>query len=225
MENNFLKGLELIDSLKPSDDIETIKKTLIEAYKMSDRLLDATTLLSRFIDNFYQKEKILTDAIKQEYSYLLNEGSLPLDDGMMARQFIRALYELSNLYKDFEKYPLLIKVYEAINDLKSGYPYGINHDLYALYTYFDKDERHNFESIKTSDKLLIDCIYEYERSNYELAKKYRDELVSFCPNIIEILDGNDEIVDEDVSNMLRRYAFYINRITSIIEFIKTGVCR
>lgn len=208
--------MRLVDSLKGNESLEEIKETLKKAYSISDDCLDAITLLSRFENNIYKREELLINAYRKAES----KGHDFKNDDIFTRQYMRLLDEIVMFYMDIGKLPLALKYAQLIKDLK-GNIFEINDVLYGLYTYFGKKIDLEVTGFK---KDLVDMLYAYERSDYLKAKEAYDRLVGQVPGIKTVAYGDESVTEENkkASSLLREYAYYINRMSGVIDFMKEG---
>ncbi len=208
--DKLYEALALIDTIDTKMSRDEIKDILLKAYRLSDDCLDALTLLSRLSEDEYRKEAILDNGLNRDID-------ISRDD-IMARQYIRLLYEACTNYIDMGHLPLALKIADTIYKTK-GNIYKIKDILYALNAYFDKDRDDSEVSIEV--RVLVDMLYAYERSDYEKADEYKAYLHKLMPGVIEVAKGSEEANEENdkAALLFRKHAYYINRITGVIYYM------
>lgn len=215
-------AMALMDSLSGNEPLEYIKDTLNKAYALSDRLLDAKVLLSRFANDDKEREKILVDAIKHEREQM--ENATYVDD-FFSKQYLRALVELDGLYREMNCLPLRMKTLQAIYHFKPNSLYNSASKLYCLYLYFDRIEYTvALEGVTLPEyKYLAKLIYHYERNEYVKADEYLLLLKQYSQKMIDVFkaDDNDPAFKEE-TKVLRELAYYINRNNRVIDYIIEG---
>lgn len=203
------EALKMIDSLRGDEPLEYIKKTLLEAYALDNDCLDAMTLYSRSLYDT-DKEGLLSKILDDRSDIDTRK------DDIMTRQYMRMLYELYNTYKDQGKLPLALKLARKIYSMK-GDIFDIESEIYALEAYFDKGH-----SVTCTEdvRLLVDIIYDYERSIPCFSKVAT--LKKMMPALDDILDDKEADDEEHfkASELLRKYAYYINRVPGVISYLR-----
>ena len=207
-----MKAMALIDSLKGDEERDEIVAILKEAYKQSDECLDALTLLSRFTNDYLEKEEILLKGIRRVEDRLDLAG-----DDTRVRQYMRCLNELYEVYMDAGKLPLALKVDAKIYELK-GNIYAIKDRLYGLYAYFDRER--DASDVSLGVRYLIDLLYSYERSD-DRCVELRAKLISLYPGLPAVASGLESDDEESLkaADLLRHFAYYINRMPMVIGFL------
>ena len=208
-------AITLIDSLKGDDEKEKIVKRLQAAYDLSDECLDALTLLSLFTDDLNKKEEMLVEGLKKV------EGRFDAtQEDIRVNQYMRCLNELYEVYMNGGKLPLALKVADKIYELK-GNIYAIKDRLYGLNAYFDKDR--DATDVSPEVFYLIDLLYSYERSDNSCIE-HRSKLISLCPSLSDVAKGLKKDDEESLraANLLRHFAYYINRMPMVIKFLESG---
>ena len=104
--DKLYEALALIDTIDTKMSRDEIKDILLKAYRLSDDCLDALTLLSRLSEDEYRKEAILDNGLNRDID-------ISRDD-IMARQYIRLLYEACTNYIDMGHLPLALKIADTI---------------------------------------------------------------------------------------------------------------
>ena len=203
------EALKMIDSLRGDEPLEYIKKTLLEAYALDNDCLDAMTLYSRSLYDT-DKEGLLSKILDDRSDIDTRK------DDIMTRQYMRMLYELYNTYKDQGKLPLALKLARKIYSMK-GDIFDIESEIYALEAYFDKE--HSVTCTKDVC-LLIDIIYDYERSIPCFSKVAA--LKKTMTALDDILDDKEADDEEHfrTAELLRKYAYYINRVPGVISYLR-----
>lgn len=219
MYNLYMSKLEeaykIIDSIPRDATRKEAYEYAKKAFEVSNECYEAIVIMSRCLDTFSEREKVLIDNIdncdnKFEISYEL--GSIYYEYGM----FRKALNIFGSLYQEKKEIRFvyrLLNIYSLFEDDK----------IESLYNECIKDKKDD-EYVRLTFPYLV---YKYKNAQLDEVNKLLKEINSINPYITKILQNKiDKDNNEKVSEayrVIRNNSLLINSCVDLVNYL-VSIC-